>query len=331
MGEQLLRVRTSERTQFADCRMAWYWSYVDRLTPLRQPVYFTFGDIFHQALALNLIPEKPRGINNKAKRGMPLPEAFVKVYDDVIGEGQKLGMYLDGEWDDARDLGIHMAENYVERYGDDRRYRVVAPEMPFQIRLKDADGRWYLYVGQTDGVIQDLTTGQYGLIEHKTWARDMSAGLHRSEQAASYWAFTPVVLQREGLLDPGVDLTFMLYNVLFKRRKDDKREKNAEGLYLNKNGTVSKNQGTALFHREIQLRTPYERVSLHHRAAQQVKEMRLIREGKLAPIKSPGEKCGRCPHRDMCELHEAGADWEEFRDVHYFKWEPYEAHEHKAG
>ncbi len=60
--------------------------------------------------------------------------------------------------------------------------------------------------------------------------------------------------------------------------------------------------------------------------------MAQVRNGKLPIYKNPrgtypDVHCLGCPFKDMCELHESGADWEDYRDEMMIPYVPNEDHE----
>lgn len=91
-------------------------------------------------------------------------------------------------------------------------------------------------------------------------------------------------------------------------------------------GQVSKVQPPPLFQRELVYRGEPERQNTFERIVQQVREMNLVREGKMPHYKSPSKDCSWCEWRDLCEIHETGDDWRELRKHTTRKWSPYEAH-----
>jgi hypothetical protein len=321
-------VRTSERVDFTRCRQRWQWAYQDMLRPIHNAPALRFGDLIHQGLASYYKP----GV----KRGPHPAKAFVDAFDIQIDEGREefkmreVSAENETKWNDARALGIEMLNNYVDHYGKDERYKIVHPEMPFQIDLYDDDDNYVCtYVGQLDAVVKDLNHGTYGLFEHKTAAAISTVHLPMDEQAGTYWALAPFVLEHMGILKPGEDLDFILYNFLRKAGKDQ-RPTNAAGQSLNKDGTVSKIQPAPLFHREFVYRAPYERGMLMRRIQDQVAVMKRVANGDEPAFKTILNGCTgmlSCQYRDMCELHETGAQWQELRDATMTTWDPYAAHE----
>jgi hypothetical protein len=100
-------------------------------------------------------------------------------------------------------------------------------------------------------------------------------------------------------------------------------------------GEVSKVQPGPLFYRAPVYRNAAEGDKVHERVLEQMREMQMARRGKLAIYKTPGHihsgMCQMCGFKDICELHESGADWEGMRDATMAEWYPYAEHEIYAG
>lgn len=318
-------VRTSERTTFKECRQKWWWGYEERWSTNRERPALRFGSLIHEALEVYYKPGK--------RRGKHPARAFEDIYRAEIEAGHPtLWMKGDENSDnrvEALDLGVAMLEGYVATYGKDERYEVVQPEQNFQLDIMHPKTGKYLftYVSTMDAVIRDLQTGKLGLFEHKTSANlePFGAPLVLDEQASAYWTFGTLWLQATGKLKEGEDLDFMLYNFL-RKTMPDTRPKDKDGYALNQNGSISKRQPPPLFKREQVMRGANERVEVYRRALNEFREMRMVREGKLAVYKNPGRHCGYCPFRDVCEVHETGSDYQTILDNLFTKWDPYEDH-----
>jgi hypothetical protein len=313
-----LRVRNSERKDFVRCRQRWYWGYIDLLSSRNRQPALEFGDLIHQALALWYVP-------GKSRKGR-LQVHFQRVWK-AANNGDFLVWIEEDDRVSAFELGMEMCSSYEAKYGKDSQFEIIAPEQPFQIEIYYEGEYVCTYVGTMDAVVRDLNTMKLGLFEHKTTgALPPRQWLPMDEQASTYWTFGTEWLQQEGHLKPGEDLDFILYNFLNKKRADT-RPKNAEGLSLNQNGTVSRQQPPPLFYRELVYRDLDMRATMRERTIMQVLEMRLVREGHMAVYKNPTSDCKwDCQFKDMCELHERKAGWEMFRDAMFTKWEPYEVH-----
>jgi hypothetical protein len=143
------------------------------------------------------------------------------------------------------------------------------------------------------------------------------------EQASAYWSFGVDALVENGTLPADQPIDGLEFDFLLKSMPDT-REVNELGQSLNKDGSVSKVQPAPRFHRELVQRTWDERKEPMTRAAYEFIEMELVRRGALPVYKAPSPfTCPFCPFRGLCELHESGADWPEFRKMMYKLGEPY--------
>lgn len=266
------------------------------------------------------------------KRGPSPVKTFIKLVDADIKEHGPM-LFKDSEDEDKRlggkELGVAMLEGYLELYGKDERYEILAPEMAFQLDIQDSAGEYlFTYVGTMDAAIRDMVTGRVGLFEHKTGAGlTLRSPLALDEQAGSYWAYAPDWLVSQGYMEPGEEMDFILYNFL-KKTLPDTRPTDEQGYSLNMDGvTRSKRQPLPRYRRELVYRSDHDRATLMRRAAQEAREIRKARAGKLPIYKNPGEHCNFCPFREMCEVHESGSDWQAMRSAMFTKWKPYEIHD----
>jgi hypothetical protein len=94
-------------------------------------------------------------------------------------------------------------------------------------------------------------------------------------------------------------------------------------------GEVSKNQPGKLFDRQPMYVQPHALARFEERLRKEAWEMRQVRNGKIPVYKNPTKDCRwDCEFREMCELHEMGGDWQEFRDIELVQWDPYNDHEY---
>jgi len=203
--------------------------------------------------------------------------------------------------------------------------------------------------------------------EFKTATTIDFSGLPMDEQAGTYWTYAPKWLARMKLMPPGADPTHILYTFLRKAMPDLRAEnelgqklnlptkdelleyykeagrnlpqvRTMEALKEDLGvevwpflGSPSKKQPSALFDRQPIYRDQADKENMHMRVCDEAVQMELTRRGFLKPIKNPGPlympNCKFCFARDMCELHETGADWEAMRDATMVKWDPYDSHE----
>ena len=319
----ILVTRNSELSTYRECRQEWQWAYLDRLSIRKPKSALLFGNMIHDVLERFYIP----GI----KRGGKPPQLWQDVwaeYEADGGEDWEIGQHS------AYELGYVMCLEYWKEYGLDKKFKIIAPEQTFQVDIHHYETGEFLgvFTGTMDAVVLNRDTGKKGLFEHKTGATldPFGAPLQMDEQAGTYWTLGPIYLKHTGVLAEDDDLDFVLYNRL-RKAMPDQRERNEEGHYLNKNGTVSKNQPPPLFKREYTWRTQEDRQSLYRRICDQMVEMQMVKEGGLSVYKNPGKHCGFCQFRDMCEVHEIQSDWESVRDATMTVWDPYGDHSDHIG
>lgn len=333
MAEQVVFLRNSERKAYLTCRQMWWWSYVDLLQTKAVRPALDFGGLVHAALA----PYYKVGRTRGPKPHITFQKLLAK-FEEKHGEFMMPG-------DDgltAWDLGTDMLKHYIEHWGSDDHIEVIAPEMNFQVGAQRADGsplmitgadgiaRRLVHVGTGDLVYRNLQSGHIGVMETKTAAAIETGHLGKDDQASSYWSLVPLFLQHKRILKPGQDINFIEYNFL-RKAKIDRRPQDAEGHYLNKDGTVSKSQPAPYFARPLVWRGNRDRLSFLNRINRIAGEMSLVRRGKLPLYKNPSsaypdKHCQGCEFRDMCDLHEIGSDWQGYAKETMGLWDPYADH-----
>lgn len=331
-----LLLRNSERQTFLRCRLKWKWLWLDGRAPRVAAPALRFGTLIHEALAAYYKPGRKRG---------PQPaKTFGKLYELELKEASRFGFRdEDGDWHDALELGLDMLDGYTDEYGDDSHIEVIAPEQPFAVDLPTRDGHKYLVtpVGTFDAIIRDLRIGKVGLFEHKTAASISLGHLPLDEQAGTYHALAGDWLIDQGILKPGEQIDFILYNFLRKALRDE-RPRNPDGQYLNKPqkadlqracadhnivpggkmddmkvqlekakvdweqyGAISKNQPPAYFARETVYRDEADREQLLFRIRAQAWEMSEAEAGRLPIYKRPTMGCAGGMGESKCPVYDA--------------------------
>jgi hypothetical protein len=323
----LQMLRTSERADYLRCRQRWWWGYIEGLRRPGPPSpALRFGDLGHRSLEAFYIPGRKRG---------PKPAiTFKKLYREQAKEMGEFSLKdaddPDGKYN-AGEMGVDIFEGYFEKYGYDEDIAIIAPELPSFIKMTDIGGRPFMYVSKYDALGLDVINDQYFLFEHKTGSDERKGALGLDEQAGSYWATAPewirLLIKRGIIKQKSLDLDYILYNFIRKTKTDD-RPRDEFGQALNKNGTVSKRQPVERFERIKTYRDEGDARTLIRRIRQQAWEMQLVRDGKLPVYKNTRDSCSwDCGFRDMCELHETGADWKTFRDNMFIQSNSYADYE----
>jgi hypothetical protein len=231
----MLEMRTSERYSLGRCAQQWAWRHIEGLEPNRAANPLWFGTAVHESLACWYLPGVKRG---------PHP---VETFEKWVDQERTMLVYdEDGEKEyvDARALGVDMLTRYVELYGTDPSWNVIATEMKGKVilprpemkifgRMRPRIARWLRYHFTWDGVYRDEEDGQIKLMEHKTAASIITSHLPLDNQAGSYHAVANQTLTKQGVLKDGEEIVAITYNFL-RKALQDQRPRNADGHYTNK-------------------------------------------------------------------------------------------------
>lgn len=219
------------------------------------------------------------------------------------------------------------------------------------------------YDGTFDGVRRDEEYGGIWLWENKTAAQIVLSHLPLDDQAGSYWLVAPDVLRAHGIklngTIEGIQYDFLRksmpdvrprdenklvhnkpikqhyfdafaeasYPALALATKMDELERLAKERKLTVLGDVSARQPTPNFLRHEVSRTRSERRTQMRRIQNEHQWIQALDDEYLPVIKSPSLRtCGGCDYKQMCELEEQGADWEEYRDLAFTTEDPYADH-----
>lgn len=336
-------LRTSERGTFKRCRWKWYMEFHELRKPIVDVPPLRFGTIIHAALATRYRVGVRRGPHPR-----PIFEAMFEQNLHETAKEYKMSPHEIEEhpkWLEHRELGIAMLDNYIEHYGKDDEWEVLATEFPFQVAVlgPKARGLVFYYVGTIDGVWRNRRTKRIVIPDHKTTAAINTGYLSMDPQATAYWTwgFDSVINKR--LVPPTTKLDGMLFNFLRKAKADERPYTVEDGrkYFLNKPtakekkehgadypGSISKSQPAPYFARVPIYRDYKERERAKQTIIAEWKEMEMVHGGLLQPVKNPGQfTCPGCWLLDICELHEIGADYKEMMNATTKLWNPYSAHE----
>jgi hypothetical protein len=314
-------VSNSELNTFARCPWRWKWAYVDGYRPRAKPAdALWFGQGIHEALALWYDEGFERG---------PRPD---KTWREWVGNEIRYikANYADHDrdwfeqpvYEEAGELGEAMLIGYVEEYGQDQDIEILAIEQPFELEII-RDGRVIaIFIGIFDGVGIHHFHNMMILLEHKTAGAIKTMHLGLDNQAGSYFAAATIVLRHQGIIGSKDAIDAVMYNFL-RKAMPDTRERDYAGRYLNKDGGVSKSQGSRRFLREFVDRTPREVNNQLRKIADKVYIMNKVRNGELPVTKVETDMCPYCPFFTPCTMHERGGSaWKEYLRAMYTVSEP---------
>jgi hypothetical protein len=320
-------LRNSEVGEHERCKQRWYWSYVEGRRSRRVPTALWLGQGVHLALAEYY---KYKG----TRRGPHPAETFAEW-----AKGEKKNVYLVDDEDmcdkvDAVELGLLMLNGYVEHWGKETWKHVLAREQTSRLTIPNPKtGKpIVLSVGTFDLAYKDLrySIPTNWLEEHKTTADTVISHLSLNPQASTYWLHASMSLRALELIGPDELLAGIMFNFL-RKGKPDEREKDEKGRALNKDGSISKVQPKPLFFRHPVHRTAAHRNETARRLAFQSWEIEKRRKGELPIHKNATKDCAwDCSFHGICELHEAGQDWEEVAKYEFTRGDPYEDYRKSA-
>jgi hypothetical protein len=325
-------ISASMRSTFKRCRYQWHFRYMRRLEPKIAAPPLRFGTLLHTALEHRYRP----GV----KRGPHPARIFEKAYEKEFGSALALGFRDDdGKWHDALSLGVDMLEHYIDHYGADSEWRVLASEQTFEqpVYAPGTRERIGTYIAVLDLIMENRSNGNIMIWDHKGVKSIDTSYLAMDDQSSGYWAFGVDWLRERGVLKPGKELQGILFNFLRKGKRDD-RAKNEDGHFTNKPkkehyvaalqghgltnevlermkvadleamaakrrlivlGDVSEKQPAPHFNRFISWRGEHERQLTKDRVAHEMAEMGLVKAGKLAMLKTPDKT-----HCKFCDVRD---------------------------
>lgn len=227
-------LRTSERKDFKRCPQRWWWAWREGLRPKKEtfgPLWFGTG--IHLALEKWYQVGTERGVDPRItwREFVGTQVEYVKtlVEDGETGEGTIT------QWVEAGELGEGILTAYLDEFGSDDQWEVLAVELPFQVSIPKPGTKTALvvYAGTFDLVARHRTSGEVFLWDHKTAKSIQTGHLPLDDQAGSYWALATHVLRQKGILGKRERIHGIVYNFIMKALPDD-RPRNADGLVCNK-------------------------------------------------------------------------------------------------
>ncbi len=315
----LPQVRSHERMTYKRCPKKWYWAWRRGLQPRRENYgALQLGTWVHNALAAWYGKPGYRRIGS-------LREHFNRIVDAALA-----GVNSERA-EELAALGEEMCAAYEDHYGDDPDVHVIQAEIPltFTIGHSQTGETIAAHKLKPDLVYRDRA-GDTWLMEHKTAATIETGHLRIDDQARPYGAMAERALRQLGLIPEGTVFRGIMYNFLRKALPDE-RKKDADGKYLNKNGTVSKRQPIPNFVRHAVVMTNRAKAIALNRISLETMEITAVtlelRAGELNPkhlMKTPTKFCPReCQFFAMCEAEEQGVDIREMERTMYVRRNPY--------
>jgi len=227
-----IAIHTSDTATFKKCRRRWDWTSTGRGN-LRPKVAMaginfnlTYGTAFHDSLEYYYSSK----LEKRPEYAVDEVVEHFQTYWTALGD--KVKKANEGWWTENKeefeyhlDLGEGMLRHYLPWAQEHDEFRVVAIEHPFKVdtglRARNphtGDVLPVYYCGRMDMIVQKLSTGTYGVVDHKTSSRhedeDYKAKLDMDEQVTRYMWAAELEAEQYDLEYKRID--FVYYNVLFK-------------------------------------------------------------------------------------------------------------------
>jgi len=206
----VISITNSARSSFLDCQKKYFWEYVRRWSPLKEPYYFLWGRFIHELLGTLYTFGDLQGLA-KAFQG-------IETQREVL---LKTGLYTPEEIEATCVTAKGCLSGYFLRWREaDKQYEGLDVERVFTLPLSED----VVFKGRLDRAVRDLSDGAIVLQEHKT-AAALSPG---------YWDSLVFDTQNKGYLlglqhaIGHADCRKVIYDVLVK---PNFKRKVGESLY----------------------------------------------------------------------------------------------------
>jgi Zierdtviridae exonuclease len=229
-------VRGSEITDHKRCPQKWYWRWRQGLFPkARTSDALAFGTWVHAAFAAWYCgPGLLRG-PHPAETFALLAQDDLRLFKTTDPTEEEVAKYTD-----LRELGLVLLDLYVQTYGRDESWSIIAPEQTFKLDVPfpehwSGETRKIMarFAGTFDLPFRDLRTGWIWIGEHKTAGSIRLGHLPLDDQAGRYWAVAYRTLLNQGLIKPTDRIHGIMYNFI-RKALPDPRPVDAQGYFVNK-------------------------------------------------------------------------------------------------
>lgn len=285
-------VSYSELNTFRQCPMKWELGYKKGYKPKREKEAFRLGHIWHEMMQVHY--------------------GVIKEYQDAEGDGnvlrteqllewcaREVGGVLDKTDETTRELMNWAYAGYVEVYGCDPQWRILAIEIRGQVELTPGSGIQIVYV--IDLVVEDSDYGGIWIIDHK-FPGDLASDteIELDDQLGLYWGcwIIDAVNNPDGLIKR---VNGAMLNEARKKRNVGDLPDNQRGTF--KSGKLKGTPQTLdqRFRRSRTSRTDSEALTIAQDAARVVKAMIVLDANDLLYSSPDPKQCGwKC---DFDEVH----------------------------
>jgi hypothetical protein len=366
-SKEVIHMRTSERRAAKRCWQRWWWSYREGLTAKEPSMALWFGSGIHEALAhyynrkgykrnldfvevwekwcdegdpdsLLYLPVSEMGDDWVEARGLGI--SMLREYHKRY-EGDKDWDFIQPEMpfqvriklDDGSEIEYDGTLDGVYRKKSTRKIELLENKTAKNISVRhlslddQAGGYWGVAatILRHKGILggrQNIEGINYNFLR-KAMPDD------RPRDADGYATNKPTKVNYAASKE--LQSALGLSEVRLGMKSATWLQQAAEEAGIIVLGEVSKVQPPPLFERHFIKRTPRERKSQIQKIKDEALHIKAMREGLLPVTKNPTMDCSwDCAFFQMCELHDQGVGWEDFRDSVFVVTDPYADHRKPA-
>lgn len=173
---ELIRVSSSEVETYRQCRLKHQLQYIERWRTDEEHPALARGTLFHSVMEAHY---------GRIKEGDVDATGLYAAVSDLLYDPTS------GSQDEQQEIVEWMYRGYVEMYGLDPDWEIVAIEIPLEVRLFDSR---FILSGTCDLIVKDRTTGGLWIVDHKTCKSLPSKDFDLEDQTAVY----TYLLRQEG-------------------------------------------------------------------------------------------------------------------------------------
>lgn len=339
------------------CPQRWWWAYMDGLRPehVKMPLWFGIG--VHLALADWYLLGTKRGAHPAEtweeycsdEKSTSLVNVTTEDGEKEFTSAQELGSAMMNGY--VQHWGKDDHEHWIATEKD---FAVKIPAWGQRIVRKGTKPLG-MFRGVFDGVYRDMRTEEIWLKEHKTSRDNRTLHLPSDPQATRYLLVATKLLREQKLIGKHEEIVGIDYNFLQKKLPPEDVDENGvpllkpkkadyieafegnpdcsdarENMKLDELKAIADREGLVvkgkpseakrepLFLREQTYRTRGELTNALTGIQSELIYRDQIASGEIPVFKNPTRDCSwDCDFYRMCQLHEAGEDWEEYRDDKY--------------
>ncbi len=269
-------ITNSMRNCFLDCPFKFFCEYIRRLSPIKEPDYFRWGDLTHMCA-------------ENQDKGEDV-EGAVEAFRQKIEKKPHTPQVLE-ETEEMCKLAPRVADaHFLRWHEEDKHYEHLGVETTFSMPLPSG----WTFRGRIDKPMRDTRTGEILLLERKTASR----------VDETYWADLQLDSQPKGYLLAaqkalGLDTHRVLYDV-YGKPQIRLRKGETQEAFTQRLGDTYMHDYKKYFQRRIVLFTPEEITAYEHDIDMVAQDIEWHIENAIWSKHHPKNRFGACTFHPLC-------------------------------